>query len=135
MLNIAKLNEEINLLYVAVTRTRHQLYIPESLLPAGFSGASYIHVQGKKGVERSFKAAKPQSSAQSFLAKRRAAKTEEKAFAGSGSDAYQPWTPDLDKALRKMAETRASIGKIAAHFGRTKGAIYARLKKLGYFAE
>jgi F-box protein, helicase, 18 len=159
-LNMAKLNEEINLLYVAVTRTRYQLYIPEGMLPAGFAGAPYIHVQGGKeetkaiggshrspaprspayssssSAHSSSSSAHPSSrSAPSFLAARRAAKNGEKTYPASGKDAYQPWTPDLDKALRKMAETRAPIGKIAEHFGRTKGAIYARLKKLGYFSE
>ena len=33
-LNINKLNEEVNLLYVAVTRTKNRLNIPEELLPA-----------------------------------------------------------------------------------------------------
>ncbi len=148
-LNMTKLNEEINLLYVAVTRTRNELYIPESLLPAGFAGAPYIHVQGAHGsvaprssasqsaASRSSasRSSTTRSSASSFLATRRAAKNGENTHPLSGRGANQPWTPDLDRALRKMAETRAPIGKIAEHFGRTKGAIYARLKKLGYFAE
>jgi F-box protein, helicase, 18 len=130
------LNEEINLLYVAVTRTRHELYIPESLLPVGFAGASFIHVQkGAKAIGSAHRTAAPRSSVPSFLATRRAAKNGEKTHAVSEKDAYQPWTPALDKELRKMAETRASIGKIAEHFRRTKGAIYSRLKKLGYFSE
>jgi superfamily I DNA/RNA helicase len=134
-LNATKLNEEINLLYVAVTRTRYQLYIPETLLPAGFAGAPYIHV--RPVAPRSSAA---RSSANSSLGKKGAVQREEKAYTVSEKreltkGAYQPWTPDLDKELRKMAETRASIGKIAEHFRRTKGAIYARLKKLGYFSE
>src|SRR5699024_5883819 len=40
--NTATLNEEINLLYVAVTRTRNILYIPQNLLPAGFSATRKI---------------------------------------------------------------------------------------------
>jgi F-box protein, helicase, 18 len=143
-LNITKLNEEVNLLYVAVTRTRYQLYIPESLLPAGFAGAPYIHVQkGRKEIKAIgslSRSAAPRSSARSSVGKRAAVSGEEKAYTVSEKreltkGAYQPWTPDLDKELRKMAETRASIGKIAEHFRRTKGAIYARLKKLGYFSE
>jgi hypothetical protein len=50
-------------------------------------------------------------------------------------DAYQPWTPELDKALKRMVDSGASISKMAEHFGRTKGAIYSRLKKLDYFFE
>ena len=149
-LNTTKLNEEINLLYVAVTRTRYQLYIPETLLPAGFAGAPYIHVHGEKkeiqAVGSSHRSTAPRSSAYSFPRSanssrgKGAVQREEKAYTVSEKreltkGAYQPWTPDLDKELRKMAETRASIGKIAEHFRRTKGAIYARLKKLGYFSE
>jgi F-box protein 18 (helicase) len=143
-LNTTKLNEEINLLYVAVTRTRYQLYIPETLLPAGFSGAANIHVQrGKKetrAIGGSSRSAAPRSSAYSSPGKKRPMSGEEKAYTMAEKreltkGAYQPWTPALDKELRTMAETRASIGKIAGHFGRTKGAIYARLKKLGYFSE
>ena len=40
----SKLNEEINLLYVAVTRTRNSIHIPEILIPKGVSQSSQIHV-------------------------------------------------------------------------------------------
>ena len=42
---INKLNEEINLLYVAITRTRNSLHIPEGLLPAAFPASPHIHVK------------------------------------------------------------------------------------------
>src|SRR5438105_14811377 len=41
--NIAKLNEEINLLYVAITRTKNKLYIPETLLPKEFPASLHIN--------------------------------------------------------------------------------------------
>jgi hypothetical protein len=34
-----------------------------------------------------------------------------------------------------MFESENAIGDIAEHFGRTKGAILSRLKKLGYWGE
>lgn len=43
-INLAKLNEEINLLYVAVTRTKNELYIPEKLLPSEFPKSPQIHL-------------------------------------------------------------------------------------------
>ena len=43
-LNDAKLNEEINLLYVAITRTRNRIYMPETLMPADFAPSKQIHV-------------------------------------------------------------------------------------------
>lgn len=42
--NIAKWNEEVNLLYVAVTRTKGKLRIPETLLPKNFPQTPDIHV-------------------------------------------------------------------------------------------
>ena len=42
--NMAKLNEEINLLYVAVTRTKNSIHIPEALIPNEFPRSSQIHV-------------------------------------------------------------------------------------------
>lgn len=131
-LNITKWNEEINLLYVAVTRTKHKLYIPDILVPKGFPAVPYIYVdKGKKDAV----AAKLPGSKQS-----NGMKLKEKSYTVSekrelNKDAYQPWTPELDKALKKMVDSGASISKMAEHFGRTKGAIYSRLKKLDYFSE
>ena len=42
--SISKLNEEINLLYVAITRTKNSLHIPEILVPAECPGSAYIHI-------------------------------------------------------------------------------------------
>ncbi len=50
-LNLAKWNEEINLLYVAVTRTKGTLRIPETLLPKDFPASPYVHVLPVKKEE------------------------------------------------------------------------------------
>ena len=43
--DITKINEEINLLYVAVTRAKHKLLIPETLVPADFAPkTSFIEI-------------------------------------------------------------------------------------------
>jgi F-box protein, helicase, 18 len=42
--DIAKLNEEINLLYVAITRTRNLLYIPDIMVPEGYAGSERIRI-------------------------------------------------------------------------------------------
>lgn len=39
----AKINEEINLQYVAITRTKKHLFIPETLLPENTRKSPYIH--------------------------------------------------------------------------------------------
>ena len=44
--------------------------------------------------------------------------------------AYQPWTDELDIELTQMYCKNVSITKMTSHFGRTKGAILSRIKKL-----
>ncbi len=47
----SKLHEEINLLYVAVTRTKYRISIPETLMPGYLPPSSQIHIipsPGKK---------------------------------------------------------------------------------------
>ena len=43
-LNAAKLNEEINLLYVATTRAKNTIHIPEALMPFEFPASRHIHI-------------------------------------------------------------------------------------------
>ena len=44
--------------------------------------------------------------------------------------AYRPWTKDLDDELLNLYFSGKKLNFIAEHFGRTKGAILARLAKL-----
>jgi ATP-dependent exoDNAse (exonuclease V) beta subunit len=123
-LQIAKWNEEINLLYVAVTRARYKLYIPDTLIPRSFPAGKHIHTSTKPAP-----AGHDVKAAQLSRLQASRQKTERKK-----DIAYQPWTAELDKELTAMAYTGAPIGTMADYFGRTKGAVYSRLKKLGYFS-
>ena len=144
-LNIVKLNEEINLLYVAVTRTKNQLYIPDTLVPKDFPVVPYIHVENEKDYDNTvgtyLQPNNSSSSKQISGSKKWTGVTpKEKAYSISEKrefhkDAYQPWTPELDKELKEMADDGVSISKMAEHFRRTKGAIHSRLKKLDYFSQ
>src|SRR6218665_1808566 len=123
-LNFLKLNEEINLLYVAVTRTKNSLYIPENLMPKEFPKSPQIHVtevssekkkEEKKATKRENKTEKAYSAVESR----------------SGHEkAYKPWTAELDAELTALHGKGVSKKKMAEHFGRTKGAIISRIKKL-----
>lgn len=138
----AKLIEEINLLYVAITRTKNQLYIPEKLLPNNFSAANNIHVLkvlSKKEKEQ----AKLTAQIQKLRSKKLAIHdtySNEKAYNVETirtvhKGAYHPWTEELDNELRKLFHQGIPMQNLSNHFGRTKGAIYSRIKKLGLVEE
>ena len=121
-----KINEEINLLYVAVTRTRNSIYIPEKLLPEGFICTPKIHVL------KAEEAAKTETTYESLT---ETINIEPKSYSveeirKAHTDAYMPWTIDLDNELTVMYCEGISVKDMAKHFGRTKGGINARIKKL-----
>lgn len=132
-----KLIEEINLLYVAVTRAKYSLHISENFMPKEFPASQYIHVmkvertEAKKDNAKSYTTIKPKPK-ESNPAKPIKEKTytvskvrEEK------KEAYKPWSWEDDAALTELCEERMSARDIAQKLERTWGAIKARIKKLG----
>ena len=117
--NTGRLTEEINLLYVAITRTKTDLHIPENILP---------EQRGKTG--RSLKISKSVK-----VVETRPAKAAEKTYtypAGreKSKSAYAPWTSSEDKKLMKLYQEGKPVKELAKTFGRTVGAIAMRIKKL-----
>jgi ATP-dependent exoDNAse (exonuclease V) beta subunit len=132
--NVGKLNEEINLLYVAVTRTKNNIYIPEPLVPAGFPPSSRIlvmkdaHAEEKKDF-MSF----PKKAGGHKKTRQRPQNRKESAHGyirEKHRQAYQPWTEDLDYRLTVLYCKGASMKDMANQLGRTRGAIWARIVKL-----
>lgn len=134
-INPDKLNEEINLLYVAVTRTKNSIHIPETLVPKEFPRSSQIHIMKVLSEEEKEKLATP---TQPIPTKQKTEKVETengKAYSYDAvrekhKDAYKPWTDELDQELTVMYCEGVNIRDLAKHFGRTKGAIRSRIKKL-----
>jgi F-box protein, helicase, 18 len=133
--NPNKLNEEINLLYVAITRTKNHITIPEGLVPKDFPPSPHISI-GKKeepgkesGQEKKlkteskakFKTKETNSAAKSYTVD---------AVRESYKDAYKPWSDYQDDELTNMYIEKRTLREMADHFGRTKGAIITRIKKL-----
>ncbi len=113
-IDIPKLNEEINLLYVAITRAKNTVHIPESLLPVGFKPNKHIHIIKEEPKEEAtvnpiFKKDKKRNPKRS----------------------HQPWTGRSDRKLTKLYYQDKSIAEIATELGRTKGAIIVRIRNLG----
>lgn len=136
-LNLARLNEEINLLYVAVTRTKSRLYIPETLLPHKFPASPHIQVLEVKKDAR-FKEGFGQGTygGKGYSSKKGSSGGGKSPFSYTESrlahkNAYTPWTAKSDAELKKMYYKGTRLAAIAEHFGRNQGAILSRLKKLG----
>jgi superfamily I DNA/RNA helicase len=130
-LNNAKLNEEINLLYVAITRTRHIVYIPETLMPRNFPHSPQIRVIKVKSRDDQKDISIP--AKQVLLAEN---KVNNEKISGleemrtKHRDAYKPWTVELDDKLTEMYCEHLKVKDIAKYFGRTTGSIRSRIKKL-----
>lgn len=127
-LNFGKLNEEINLLYVAITRAKSSLHIPKTLMPFDFPTSKQIHVM--RVVEQTDEKTSIQ------LPKNKLNDNgKEKAYSMDEvrtrhKDAYKPWTEELNDELTVMYCEGVNVKDLAKHFGRTKGAIRSRIKKL-----
>lgn len=110
-INTNKLSEEINLLYVAVTRTKQKLNIPVELLPA-----SKINPVIPASEDDAIKEHEKKYSVQGTRLKVK--------------NAYFPWTLDEEDRLTEMFCEGAPIKEIAKRLGRSTGSITSRVEKL-----
>jgi F-box protein 18 (helicase) len=108
--NREKLTEEINLLYVAATRTKSSLYVPENIFPE------------LEKSSRSVKQTKPARIAEKGYSLRSARE--------KNKSAYAPWTSEEDRMLMELFHDGKSAKQLAKILERTTGGIIARIKKL-----
>lgn len=133
--NKAKLNEEINLLYVAVTRTKNILHIPDSLIPKGIQVTKHIKSvkSGNTIINEADKSKYTYKSTTKTYNRFEEKLSKDYKTNSSRASSYQPWSEEDDEQLELMFGLGDSYAEIAEHFGRTKGAIISRLKKLGLY--
>ncbi len=132
-IDFAKLNEEINLLYVAVTRTKNTIYIPETLLPDSFFPSEKIKViKAPSEKEKEAKPApayfEPELNPPPKNTRHKSNSVE--AMRETYTSAYRRWSEEKDNELTVMFCEGAQVKEMAKYFGRTTGAIRARIKKL-----
>lgn len=125
--NSSKLNEEINLLYVAITRAKNSIHISETMMPKDFPSSTQIHILKDKKLEDNEQGKiTKQFTNKSFLEKTYNVNELRK----TNKAAYQPWTEEEDSELTHMYCEGVNLNDMVLHFGRTKGAIASRIKKL-----
>jgi F-box protein 18 (helicase) len=130
----AKLAEEINLLYVAVTRTKGALYIPERILPENYVLQKPVFPVDKNGDLLSENDSPTRSQTPVHLI---AEKTQVpiksdymERVKKTNPSAYNPWTRELDVKLERLYCEGQTVEELAQKFQRTHGAIRSRIKKL-----
>ena len=127
-LNFGKLNEEINLLYVAITRTKSSIHIPKSLMPVDFPTSKQIHLMRVAKEDEEQVLTPTVKNKTEVNGKEKAYSVDE--VRTRHKDAYKPWTQELDDELTIMYCEGINVKDLAKHFGRTKGAIRSRIRKL-----
>ena len=121
---LTKLNEEINLLYVAITRTKNELNIPHALLPEDFipgEGINVIEIPEEHEEEEPTEEADAAPATKAYSVA---------AFRQEHPAAYAPWDETLDDELTVMFLEGKTVKEISQTLGRTYGAIRSRVKKL-----
>lgn len=127
-LDVAKINEEINILYVAVTRAINNLFIPQHYLPTSFPRSSNIKIIGGETEERDFDNRKKLDTFRNRNEKQKSFSFDD--VRKNHPDAYKAWLPEEEAKLLAMVKSNISINEISRSLGRTRGAILSRLNKL-----
>lgn len=129
-----RIEEEINLLYVAITRAKSLLKIPEEILPENFVIDASIEIIKKPEPKKIPDLVLPDYSSRSKRAILQDVDSYYHKAKEKNPSAYQPWTREQDKELEEMFDNGQSYQEMATHFERTKGAIMSRLRKIGVLA-
>lgn len=130
-LQVNRLKEEINLLYVAVTRTRNRLSIPEVLLPKEFPESTRIDVlrtSASKPHEFEFSDMLLDEDVKNIHQTKKPDLIEE--IIVSHADTYTPWSKQSDREMKRGCSLSLKIKQLVNYFGRTKRSIFSRIKKL-----
>ena len=135
-LSLEKLNEEINLLYVAVTRAKRKLNIPEKIFPAASYDPSIIEQIASTGTEAENEPDRPSRTPLNKKPGKKHTPEKEPAYSYTEKrlehkNAYERWTPERDIELKTMYYKGIKLKDLSIHFHRNPGAIKSRLKKIG----
>ena len=98
-------------------------------MPSEFPKSSQIHVMKVTGEEEQQRKVRVTQKTENTETKTEKAYSLEEVRT-KHKDAYKPWTPELDNELTVMFCEGVNSKDMAKHFGRIRGAITSRIKKL-----
>lgn len=121
------LAEEVNMLYVAVTRTKNKLSIPFDLLPFSEQDnyINYKSISVENAPEENINTNNLEIDLKYINENARVNEIKK-----THKQAYEKWTEELDDELIEKFCTGWSTKEMAKHFKRTDGSICSRIKKL-----
>ncbi|HCX22609.1 MAG: DNA helicase [Flammeovirgaceae bacterium] len=134
-----RLIEDINILYVALTRAKCNVEIPEVLIPESYE---WENKESIKVISRSLGNASlayfDESSEQKESVQvepKKHSNSPNKAYSyeevrKTKPSAYSSWSLAEDLELEELFANRTPIKQMAEHLGRSRGAIASRIKKL-----
>ncbi len=127
-LDVSKLSEEINIVYVAVTRAIKQVHLNKNLLPEFFPQSPNIIVLYSESSERDEDSIRK-------LDEFRRRDDREKSYSYTQvrktyPNAYKFWIVEEEEKLKAMIKSNVLIAEISKTLGRTKGAIFSRIRKI-----
>ena len=133
----AKINEEINLLYVAITRTRNRVYVPKTLMPIEHPHSHKILVMKPYDADNVDNATTRMQTT-SFVPYRTEHKYLEKVYDVALNEAEleysqtkQPSYAEFDAELTLMYNDGITLKDIANNFGLTVEEIKMKVRELG----
>ena len=112
--------EEVNLLYVALTRTKKRLHLPNDAIPFTYTAPVRKHIVVSKDSDSMDKLDKV-ATKKSFYKKK---------SGGTHSASGMYWAKNDEAYLLEQYKNGASIYELSKKLGRSRGAIRSRLKKL-----
>ena len=133
----AQINEEINLLYVAITRTRNRVYVPKTLMPVEYPHSHKIMVMKSFSSDNVDNVATRKQTT-SFVPYNIEQNFYEKVYDSTLSDAtlqykqaIEKWTETHDTELTLMYNDYITLKDIASYFERTIEEVEVRIEELG----
>lgn len=133
----AQINEEINLLYVAITRTRNRVYVPKILMPIEHPQSCKIMVMKPYSIDN-VDAATARMQTASYVPYKMEHNYYDKVYDGTLSEttlkykqAKERWTDMHDAELTLMYSDYITLMDIASYFERTVEQVEARVEELG----